>query len=280
LSTSSQQDLKFAGLPVKNTRNNRSADKRFCTFIYAEPKFGKTTMCASLDKLTRKHFGKPSLIIACETSDGSGTDSITDYSELGVEYIQPSNMQELLTIIKQLQSDTKYGGVVIDPFNEVARRFLISYSVANLPAKMTTPARQKFGVPVPDDYQNAGELLRQIVNDFVQLSSTPNIEQRKHVVGTSIVKFVVDYKAGGEITQVKPDLPGGMASTVNAIFQTIGTIQKVREKSQLVYKFVTSSDVGGFGKWILGDRYGIPSVVEADFLDIYEKYWLPKLQSK
>ncbi len=268
-----EQNLKFAGLQVKNTKNNLSPDKRFCTFIYAEPKFGKTTMCASLDKLTQKHFGKPTLIIACETSDGSGTDSITD---LGVDYIQPANMQELLTILKQLQSDTKYGGVVIDPFNEVARRFLISYSVANLPAKMTTPARQKFGVPVPDDYQNAGELLRQIVNDFVQLSSLPNIEQRKHVVGTAIVKWKTDWKTG-DLISIQPDLPGGMASTVNAIFQTIGTIQKTREHGKLVYKFVSSSDVANFGKWILGDRYGIPPVVEADFLDIYEKHWLPKL---
>jgi hypothetical protein len=269
------ENLNFGGLPLKNTRDNLSPDKRFCTFVYAEPKFGKTTMAATLDKLTQKHLGKPSLIVACETSDGSGTDSITD---LGVDYIQPSNMQELLTIISQLATDTKYGGVVIDPFNEVARRFLIDYSVNNLPAKMSTPARMKFGVPVPDDYQNAGELLRQIVNNFVRLSSMPNIECRKHVVGTAIVKYKTDWKSG-DLIKVCPDLPGGMAETVNAIFQTIGTLRRRREKGGMVYEFITSSNEATFGKWILGDRYGIPPVVEADFCTIYEKYWLPKIKN-
>ena len=57
--------------------------------------------------MTRRFGGKPSLFVAIELGDGGGTASI---QSLGVDYVMPTDIGELDSVILELSRDTKYGG--------------------------------------------------------------------------------------------------------------------------------------------------------------------------
>lgn len=267
---------RIGSLPIRNTAVLITPKTKICLLVYASPKIGKTTLCATLDTMTKKFFGKPTLIIACETADGGGTMSI---QEFGVDFVQPTNRDELLSVIAALGSDTTYGGVAVDSFSEVARSLIQPYAL-NFPARVGEP-RRAAGVPEISDYHTMGEDARKILNQLVALTVHPNLNIRKHLIVTALSKTKYD-KGGNTIIRVCPDLPGQMADTATAVFQTVGTIQvkvkviKEEERIRQVKEryLVTEGD----GVVILGDRTKcFPDEGTLDMVKIWEEGFVPRI---
>jgi hypothetical protein len=118
--------------------------------LWAHPKRGKTTFAASLDAMTKKYFGKPTLVIAVEAGEGGGTMSIQDGD---VDYVAPTSMEELNKVLAALANDTTYGGVVLDSSTEYVNRFLKPYALSFPYTKGSAPATRSLGVPEQGDYQ-------------------------------------------------------------------------------------------------------------------------------
>lgn len=273
---------KIGGLEVQQTGKIFTPDSRLNMLVFAEPKTGKTRFGATLDELTQKYMQKRTLYIACEPGHGGGTGSIREYD---VPFVQPMQFQDVLNVLSQLTTDTTYGGVVLDSASELVKGSILPWSVQNLPSKMKSRARDEFGTPAPDDYQNAGELLRQVFNKLLVLSTLKDVNCRKHVLCTATLKIKSEFKTG-DIIKITPDLPGQMADTANAIFQTIGTIHNVRKviggKNQVVGMLCTDKTVSPeLGKYIIGDRYGLlPPLTELNLCKIYEEHWVPRFETK
>src|SRR5665213_3010469 len=94
---------------IKSTKNLLSEATRLCALIYAPPKFGKTELASSLDAFTQKYRGKPTLIIASEVAEGGGTMSL---NAKDIDYVMPSNWNEMESLVASLATNEKYGGIV------------------------------------------------------------------------------------------------------------------------------------------------------------------------
>jgi hypothetical protein len=268
----------FAGLQVRNTRNLIDETTRFCGLVYQRPKFGKTTFGATMDAMTKKYMGKPTLFVAIEQADGGGTMSIQDY---GVDFVQPKDFNELSRVLAALQTDTTYGGIVFDSGSEYAKQFLQPFAM-KFPSKQRTPQRTA-GVPEWGDYQVMGEQGRIHFNQLIALTAHRDLNIRKHLLVTALYKERSDDN--GNVIKIYPDLPGALADTATAMFQTVGIIaiknvvvpdpkdpkKTIREKRR---SYVTEQD----GIAVLGDRtHMLPADCPLDFLEIWDKHWMPKL---
>jgi len=281
----------FAGLPVHSTREVFGPNTKVCMMVYQAPKRGKTTFAASLDKVTKKYDNKPTLFVSMEASDGGGTLSLKD---LDIDYVQPRTRKELDGIIAALQRDTYYGGVVIDSASEYVKRFLQPFALQNtFPGANYYPTRQ-YGVPARNDYQFMGEVGRIFFNRLIELTSTPDLSIRKHLIVTALIKEKFDEK--GNLYRVCPDLPGAMSDSATAMFQTVAQIgvkaQAVpdpndptgKKRKRVHMHFLrTKSD----GVEILDDRTGIfPNNFPLTDLDgnpvgldkIFEEFWIPAVE--
>lgn len=271
---------RFANLEVRNTSTLIGPDTRICMLVYSPAKRGKTTFGSTLDKLTKRWFGKPSLFVAVETGEGGGTMSVQD---AGVDFIQPSSWEELVVVLATLQTDTKYGGVIFDSATEYVKRFLQPLALRIPYSKGSPDATRAMGVPMQGDYQTMGEQARQHFNQLVNLTVHPNPNVRKHLIVTALEKEKND-RVSGELTAIQPDLPGAMATTATAMFQTVATIQVQRlvapDPAKPGAKILTQQRVlltETEGVRILGDRTGrIPNGAPLDLEAIYEKYWVPR----
>lgn len=279
----------FAGLKVKNTKDVFNKDTKICMMLYEQAKRGKTTLAASLDALTKKHDGKPSLFIAIEPSDGGGTLSIQDY---GVDYIQPTTIAELDRIVAALKTDKTYGGVILDNGSEYIKSFVQPLSLQqSFPGCNTYPTRL-IGVPARNDYQIMGEVARIFFNKLVCLTSLPNMEFRKHLIVTALIKERFDDE--GTLIRIGPDLPGALADSCTAMFQTVVRInlRKIARPdpdnpSKSISQFMRYLQTKPKGKEIVDDRTRVfpdaypltNSKGEPVGLDtIYEEFWLPRLK--
>jgi len=268
----------LGGLAIKNTRNAINADTRLCALCYAPPKRGKTTLGATLDKMTKRFRNKPTLVIAVEAADGGGTSSIQEW---GVDFVQPESYQQLTALAAALATDTKYGGVVLDNATDLVKRVIQPYS-------MTFPSREKIatrgaGVPERSDYQTMGEVLRNVCNNFINLTKHPNPAIRKDFLMLALEREKSD---GESITAIQPDLPGAMSQTASAMFELVCTlaVRRVvkpdpenpkRPIVEMKRVLCTASD----GVRVLGDRYKIfPEECEPNFEALYEKYWVPRIE--
>lgn len=266
--------MQIANLEVRNTARLIDENTRTCGLVWAPPKFGKTTFGATLDKLTKKYFSKPTLFIACEAGEGGGTASI---QEFGVDYVTPSSKEELQGIIAALQTDRTYGGIFLDSSTETVKRLL-------QPAALKFPTREKMatrsvGVPERSDYQTMGEMLRVLLNDLIGLTTLKDVNLRKHVWVTALERTREDRD--GNIISIGPDLPGAMSTTATAMFQTVANIQikqRLERETKKLYTerlLVTEAD----GKRIVGDRFKVfPSEGPCDLEMIWEQHWLPRLK--
>jgi len=271
----------LGGIPVRNTSDLITPDTKLCMLIYAMAKMGKTTLAAGLDALTKKHCGKPSLIIACEPADGGGTMSI---QELGVDFAQPRDLNDLEKIIAALETDTKYAGVILDSGTEVVKAFVQPYAL-KFASKMRDPRREA-GVPARDDYQTMGEEMRKKVNRLVRLTSHPDLRVRKHLIMTALIKEKYDQD-GNVVLRIGPDLPGAMADTSTAMFQTVATLKikdtvvkdpKTNAVSRIKSRVLVTE---GDGVWVLGDRtHCFPKECEPDLMKIWETGFMPKFAKK
>ena len=187
---------------IKNTRDLINENTKLCVLVYARAKFGKTTMASTLDEMTRKYFGKPSLCVAVEPGEGGGTMSVR---EAGIDYITPETEEEMSDVLASLAGDKVYGGVILDSSSEYARRILQPYAM-RFPSREKQPQREA-GVPDRGDYHVMGEEARRRFNQLVALTVHPNLDIRKHLVVTALYKERTDddgnlvMKELGEVKQ-------------------------------------------------------------------------------
>lgn len=274
----------LGGIAIRNTRNLITPDTRIAAMIYAPPKRGKTTFGATLDRMTKRFLGKPTLFIAVEAGDGGGTMSIHGAD---VDFVCPATMEELNKLIAALSTDTKYGGVVFDSATEYVNRFLKPYALRFPYTKGAAPATRLEGVPEQGDYQTMGERSRMDFNKLLNLTAHPDPNVRKHLVVTALEKEKTDRKTQ-EVLSIGPDLPGAMAQAATAMFQTVGCIElrttvepdpKDPSKKIRVTRRTLVTDATEENKKILGDRTKlIPNGSPLDWEEIWETHWLPRFE--
>lgn len=272
---------------IRNTRDLITPDTRTCTLVYAWPKMGKTTFAATLDQMTRKFMGKPTIVIAVEAAEGGGTMSI---AEFGLDYIAPEvdpadptkGFNEIGQLLAWLRNDEKYGGVVFDSCTEYVNRFLKPWAL-RFPVRQPAASRAA-GVPVWDDYHAMGEQGRIHLNQMVGLTTHPDPKKRKHLLVTATRKEKSNENGG--LVKVYPELPGALADAATAMFQTVGTVEleaklekdaKGKVARTMERWFVTEGD----GVKVLGDRTKrLTGRLPLDWVRLWEEYWLPGLQPK
>lgn len=280
---------KIAGLTVNNTKDLIGPNMRLCMMLYQAAKFGKTTLAASLDTMTKKFMNKPSLIIAIEAGEGGGSMSVQN---LGIDYVQPTSMGNLGTLMSELATDTYYGGIIFDNSTDYVRRFLEPYSL-----KFTWGGCEKFptrriGVPARNDYQTMGSQLRTDFNKLIKLTTSEVPEDcRKHLIVTALVKE--KNNDDGALIRKGPSLPGDMMDTATAMFQTVATIdiqgstiKNPAGQTERIYERYLRTKPKS--KEILGDRSGIlperllltnSDGTPVSMADIWEKYYLPRFNA-
>lgn len=215
---------KLGSLQVYNTKDLISPDTRICSLIYSGAKFGKTKLAASLNEVTKKYRGKPSLFIACEVSEGGGTMSVAD---LGVDYVQPATWGEMEEVLGQLATNDYYGGVILDNATDYVIRIVRPYAL-KFPAKERELGARQHGVPVRSDYQTMSECSRQQINKLLNLTNKTTPEKfRKDVIVTALEREQNDDD--GKLEGIKPALPGALADVVTAMFQSVVGI-KIKQK--------------------------------------------------
>src|SRR2546428_8259975 len=212
----------IGALEIKNTANLIGPWTRLCACMWAQPKFGKTVWAAGLDKVTRKWYNGKTLFIAVEAADGGGTMSIRAG---GVDYVEPRSWSDFQGIVAALQSDTNYAGVVLDNASDLVKRFIQTEAIKLPYEKGAPPASRLKGVPAQGDYQTMGEMLRTELNKLVNLTKKDTPEKvRKHLIVTAL-QYEKSTRDGKETISVGPALPGQMADTAAAMFQTMLTIE-------------------------------------------------------
>jgi hypothetical protein len=246
--------------------------------VQARPKFGKSTFAATLNEFTKAHMGKEVLFIATERAEGGGTTSIQD---MDVPFVQPRNYQELQAILASLQTDTTYGGVVLDNATDMVN-WIIKPHALTFPTRGAPPPTRATGVAARDDYQVMGELTRQTLNQLINVTKATNPAQRKHLIVTVLERERQDE---GVVTAIQPDLPGQMADNAAAMFELYCGIEiantvkpdPANPKATIrVSERVFSTK--GDGKRQLADRYKIfPERGPANLKTLMEEYWLPKV---
>ena len=269
----------IGNLQVRNTGEIISPSLRLCAMMWAKAKYGKTKWAAGLDKVTKRWYNKKTLFIAVEAADGGGTSSIADN---GVDYVEPSTFGEFQAIVSSLQSDTTYGGVVVDNASDLVKR-LVQPEALKI-AFPSAPDTRRKGVPEQRDYQTMGEMLRTELNKLVNLTKRDvNENIRKHLIVTALEYERTTRGNPPQTISIGPALPGQMADTASAMFQTMLTIEveakvdpqtKTRKYERLV---VAEAD----GVKILGDRLSIfPARGPFDLEEVWEKYWIPRVEGK
>jgi AAA domain-containing protein len=276
--------LDIAGIKIHNTADLFNEATKICALVYSPPGVGKTTFAATLDKLTKRIYGKPTLFIAIEAGEGGGTASI---QSAGVDYVVPEDRNQLDKLLATLQSDTHYAGVVFDSATEGVKRYIQPFALSMENVKEKSPLRT-LGVPGRSDYQTMGEMMRSVSQKLINLTTknkndgTPDLNIRKHLIMTALQRVKTE---GEEVVGIGPDLPGAMMTTSTAMFQQVFALKikqiverdandpkKAVRKTQRVV--VTESD----GLMILKDRFNVfPKEFEPDLDAAWEKYWVPKL---
>lgn len=216
-------------LQIKNTRNLLTEATRLCALIYAPAKFGKTELASTLDAFTKKFRGKPTLIIASEVAEGGGTMTLNSKD---IDYVMPANWNEMESLLASLATNDYYGGIVLDNVSDYVNRIVKPHALS-FPAKEREVGVRSVGVPVRSDYQVMGECTRTQLNRLINLTNENTQERyRKDLVVTALQKETSDDN--GNLTGIVPDLPGALAGSVTAMFQSVLSIaikQKVVKQS-------------------------------------------------
>ena len=306
----------IAGLPVRNTKTIFNAGSRMAVLVHGITGSGKTTLAASLDKLTKKHMGKPTLIIAGEASDSSGLETLAG---MDVEFVAlpacpapgdpeaPGYQQRvaqarkywtaLRTLLTALLDDETYGGVVLDSVDQISKNIVQPYVLGTPPREKNdeTMSNRTNGIPADSDYQKMGELLRGLLLQAMALTVGDQVNEKgqivlrgaklpKHVLLTCNQKTFVNRKTG-DIEKVTVDLPGSARDSITQMVKTVVALDAtaVVEKgadgksTRRPIRVLRSTNTGST---IAKDRTGMfPPVAPADLCRLYEENWLPKIES-
>lgn len=274
---------KIGGIEVRNTKDLFGPWTRLCACLWSPPKFGKTVFAAGLDTVTKRWYNKPTLVIAVEPADGGGTMSIR---KLGVDYVEPKSFTEFQGIVAALQTDTTYGGVIVDNGSDLVKR-LVQPEALKIPLDRSPLTRSK-GVPEQRDYQTMGEMLRKELNSLVNLTKRDTPDQiRKHLIVTAL-QYERTSRDGKETISIGPAFPGQMADTASAMFQSMLSIEVERKvvadpanPKQTIAEYNRVIVSGADGKKILGDRMGVfPKRFQGTLADFWETYWIPTVEGK
>lgn len=266
--------MKLANIEIRNTKHLINTHTKLSLLVYAPPKFGKTTLAATLNKVTLAENGKKTLFVAVEAGEGGGTMSI---QREAVDYVAPTTYEEFLQVLAALQNDTTYGGVVLDSATEYVNRFLKPYALKFAPRERVDT--RQAGVPTRSDYQTMGEKARIDFLQLISLTTHRNPDCRKHLVVTALQREKTDDS--GRLLAIQPELPGAMSATATAMFQTVA---QIIIKSRVVNNVRTQERVlltEGDGVRVVGDRTGVfPAESPTDLKEVWDKYWLPKLKEQ
>jgi hypothetical protein len=277
--------MKIGNSEIRSTGEIISPALRLCAMMWSQPKFGKTKWAAGLDKVTKRWYNKPTLIIAVEAADGGGTATI---AQENVDYVEPRSLSDFQGIVSALQTDTTYGGIVLDNASDLVKRYIQPEALKLPYEKGSAPASRMKGVPAQGDYQTMGEMLRTELNKLVNLTKRDTPESiRKHLIVTAL-QYEKTNREGTSTISIGPALPGQMADTASAMFQTMLTLEietKVvpnpanPKETIRIYPRVVVSEADG--KKILGDRFKIfPPRGPFSLEEVWEKYWIPATEKK
>lgn len=212
--------MKIGNLTVNNTRGLVSPATRICGMIYSPAKFGKTELASSLNDITQKYRGKPTLFIACEAAEGGGTMTV---SAKGIDYVMPSSWSDMEQLLSNLACDETYGGVILDNATDWVFRIIKPHAL-KFPTKEKLLGARQEGVPVRSDYQVMGECARQQLNKLVNLTNENTSERfRKDLIVTALERERTDES--GVLTAITPDLPGALSGVATALFQSVMSIR-------------------------------------------------------
>ncbi len=211
--------MNIGTLQIKSTKNLLTPDTRLCALLYAPAKFGKTSLASSLDGFTKKYRGKPTLIIASEVAEGGGTMTLNGQD---IDYVMPSNWNDMETLIASLATNEYYGGIVLDNASDYVSR-LVKPHAMSFPSKERDVGTRILGVPVRGDYQTMGEATRTQLNRLINLTNeNTSPKYRKDLIVTALQREKTDD--AGNLLSIVPDLPGALADAVTALFQSVLSI--------------------------------------------------------
>lgn len=277
--------MKLGNSEIRNTADIIGPWLRLCAMMWAMPKMGKTYWASELDKVTQRWYNKKTLFIAVEAADGGGTASI---AKAGIDYVEPKSLSDFQGIVSALQTDTTYGGVVLDNASDLVKRYIQPEALKLPYEKGAAPASRLKGVPAQGDYQTMGEMLRGELNKLVNLTKKDTPENvRKHLIVTAL-QYEKTNREGNTTISIGPALPGQMADTASAMFQTMLTLEieakvvpnPANPKENIrIYPRVVVAEADG--KKILGDRLGIfPQRGPFSLMEVWERFWLPATEGK
>jgi hypothetical protein len=277
--------MNIGSVEIKNTADLLGPWTRLCACMWAKPKYGKTRWASQLDKVTRRWYNGKTLFIAVEAADGGGTMSIRAE---GVDYVEPKSWNDFTGIVSALQTDSTYTGVVLDNASDLVKRFIQPEALKLPYDKGAAPPNRIKGVPAQGDYQTMGEMLRTELNKLVNLTKKDTPDKiRKHLIVTAL-EYEKSTRDGKTTLSIGPALPGQMADTASAMFQTMLTVEieprvvpnPVDQKSTIrKYERVIVSAADGVK--ILGDRTGIfPDRGPFDLTEVFERFWIPATERK
>ncbi len=245
-------------LTIRNTKQLLSPSTRLCMLVFSRAKFGKTTLASTLDAVTRKYRGKPTLIIASEVAEGGGTMSLQGQD---IDYVMPQNWTEMENLLANLATNDYYGGVVLDNASDYVARIVKPHALAFPNTRDKQDGTRAVGVPGQSDYQVMGECARQHFNRLVNLTNDNTKEQyRKDLVVTALERENKDRE--GNIVSITPDLPGALRDAVSALFQSVVSIsikQKVIKQPDGTTKRISGRvlHVNADGIKVTDDRMGM-----------------------
>lgn len=226
--------------------------------VFCRAKFGKTTLAASLDAVTRKYRGKPTLIIASEVAEGGGTMTLNGQD---IDYVTPQSWTEMENLLANLATNDYYGGVVLDNASDYVARIVKPHALAFPNTRDKDAGQRAIGVPGQSDYQVMGECARQQFNRLVNLTNESTKEQyRKDLVVTALERE--NKSREGDVLSVTPDLPGSLRDSVTALFQSVVSISiknKVIKEPNGTSKRISTRvlHVNADGLRVTDDRTGI-----------------------
>ncbi len=139
-----------------------------------------------------------------------------------IDYVMPKDWNEMESLVASLATNDYYGGIVVDNLTDYVTRIARPHALS-FPSKERDSGTRALGVPVRGDYQVMGESVRTQLNRLINMTNENTNERfRKDLIVTALQKEVSDES--GNLTGIVPDLPGALAGSVTAMFQSVLSI--------------------------------------------------------
>lgn len=185
-------------IAIRNTRDlNAPNSLKLKVLLIGRSRVGKTTWAA-----TAPNPG----IAACETGHGGGLLSVMN---AGVDFFEPNSVEELDALASGHVFKDK-DTLVLDSLSAMARTLVKDFAI-KMPRRGANSPKREQGVPELDDYMVMAEVVRRILDAFINLD--------KHIVVTALEKSEKDDT--GSVTAIGPDLPGQMFLAAPSMFDAV-----------------------------------------------------------